>query len=291
MSVETKKLSAKEQKDLDKKNAAAAKETKAAAAGTGATASAPVVTPTAAAPAAAAAAKKIPAGVLLLKKMPPTKGNAKGRRGSNGVKQPYYAVFGIPYADWHTGKFIANGQLANVYVEGQPQTPENRVFVVMDTTTGEEIARYEGAEAAKAFVPTTTSVIMPLQILDEETIPVTAHFRKNGALADHFTKLAADCLVSDPALSAQHTATAAQYAGENIYGGYVCVLAADVDKVVANVRDYFGANPDTQQKGFAEILNYFPVYGQADMPLILNTELDKAQKEAAAAAPKAAVQA
>ena len=64
-----------------------------------------------------------------------------------------------------------------------------------------------------------------------------------------------------------------------------------MDKVVANVRDYFGANPDTQQKGFAEILNYFPVYGQADMPLILNTELDKAQKEAAAAAPKAAVQA
>ena len=279
-------LTAAEQKKADKLAAAAAKNTKtaaAAAAGTGAAASAPIVaaTPTAAATPAKA---KVPAGVLLLKKMPPTKGNAKGKRGSNGVKQPYYAVFGIPYADWHTGKFIANGQLANVYVEGAEPTPENRVFVVMDTTTGEEIARYEGAEAAKAFVATTTSVIMPLQILDEENIPVTAHFRRNGVLADHFTKLAADCLVTNPTLSAEHTAMATKYAAENDYGGYVCVLAADVDKVVANVRDYFGANPDTQQKGFAEILNYFPVYGQTDMPLILNAGLQAANEQAAAAA-------
>ena len=306
---------AKNAKTSNKNNTTVTPDPAAAAATPGASASVPAAAPAApkaalvATPAAPAAAPKakLPAAVIMLSKLPQTKGNAKNAagRGANGTKPAYYAVFGIPYGDWHTGKMVANGLLENIFIEGAEPTAENRVFAVYQMITvgvegqagyieaGTEITRYMGMGEAKAFVPTTSTMITPLYKTLE--IDDVAHFRRNGALAEHFTKQAAELLLTNPTLSAEYTATATRLAALPDYGGYVCCLEPNINTVVENVRNFYQLNPDTAQKGFSEILNWYPVYGQSNMPTILNEALQEsidaaeaAKTPAAPAAPAAA---
>jgi hypothetical protein len=249
--------------------------------GKGVNPSAPVAP--AAAPAAAAPAAK-PAVLLALKKMPTIKGQKAGRKGSNGVKRLLYMIFAVAYANWTSfGRFIANGQLKNVYVEGLPETPENRIWIVQSETTGEILHTFQGTAASKLHVVAAGTRMIPMQELDE-TITKLAGFEKNMDLADYFTKLA--IATTDEALKAAHTATAAKYAAENNYGGYAVTTKENIDQVVSNVRDYYERNPETTPV-FAEILNYTAAFGQVELLPILNVELDAAQKAAAKTAKTA----
>ena len=233
------------------------------------------------------------------KRMPKIPGLPKasgGGRTSNGEKPLLLAIFFVVYAKWTDFlRFVAWGQVKNIFVVGAEQTVENRIVMVggpdgnvayqgvfsgvaawFKETLNLDVVRGENG----AWATPAGYTVVPVWDINEKCAAELkiASFRKNADIAEHFAKLATE--TQDAELKAEYEGKATYYGEASKYDGWCCTTTENAQKVADNVRRFYSLNPEAVSD-FTELSTWTPVYGQAGLAEIENAHYPNTAEYAA----------
>ena len=233
----------------------------------------------------AAGAASTSTGAKKAHRLPPLKGQSRGGGRAAGIKPLLLALFATPYAKWQGfGSRIANGMYKNHWVPGSKMVvdlekgKDDRLWVIVNVAKdGTETQQGEPMAYSKIKDMAITASQVKRPHLTIEEMPLIASHRQFGKI-DGNSPYGADVHGTSDGTAEGTPLDKPAYDTLQKYDGWVGGTTENAEKIVNNVREFYGNNPEIPLV-FEELPTWESIYGQPEVKAMVNAEYEIAEED------------